>query len=115
MHIVVHVAEERLHGVSFQRYSSVLGNLIDEGHNPDECNIVPGAETTVTIDGRTKGEDVAEILSMAKEIALSDFVDGLFIFAEWKALYGDRAVDPETVPKEELDFSTAILSDVAVP
>jgi hypothetical protein len=69
MRIVVHVAAEHLRGFSFDRYSAVLGNLIDEGHQPDNCEIVPGAITAVSIDSRMEGEAVDEILLMAKEIA----------------------------------------------
>jgi hypothetical protein len=78
MRIVVHVADEHLRGVPFQRYSSVLGNLIGEGHNPDDWDIVPGAVTAVSIDGQMDGDDVDEILSMAKEITDDYGMDGFF-------------------------------------
>ena len=39
MRVVVHVAEEHLREVSFERYATGLGSLIGEGHQPDECDI----------------------------------------------------------------------------
>jgi hypothetical protein len=95
MKIIVHVGDKHLRGVPFERYSSVLGNLIGEGHQPDECDIVPGQKTKVMIDGRTKGEDVAEILSMAKEITDKHGMDGFFSRAEWIAHYGTQAKKAE--------------------
>ena len=96
MRVVVHVAEEHLRGVPFKRYAAVLGNIIGEGFNPDEHDVLPSAKTTVSIDGRKKGEDVAEIRAMAREITLPDRMDGYFENGEWKRLYGDKEVNHTT-------------------
>lgn len=78
MHIDVHVAEEHLRGIPFKRYSSVLGDLIGQGFNPDDWDIRQGPLTTVTVDDRIDGDDVDEILTMVMSLTDEVGIDGFF-------------------------------------
>ena len=52
---------------------------------------LPGEKTTVAIDGKRRGGLVPKLLGHSREIAMEEFVDGLFVYAEWKRLDGYRA------------------------
>ena len=93
MRIVVHVAEEHLRGVPFKRYADVLRGLMDFTYSPDKIDILPGAKTTVTVDGEPRSKLVADVLGHVREITTPDFVDRLFGHDEWQRLYGHTATD----------------------
>jgi hypothetical protein len=78
MRIVVHVAEPELRGIPFEKFASVLDNLLDEEFHPDDRNILPGTVTTVSVERQCDSDDTNEILAMVKDMTDPEVFDAYF-------------------------------------
>jgi hypothetical protein len=72
MTVIVHVNPADLRGVPFDRYASVLGNLVGESYPWSGWEVLPGDRTEVVVldsDGSVDADKVLkEVLKMARTI-----------------------------------------------